>query len=208
MAHKTAKAETRARGRPRAYDPDVALQHARDAFWLTGYAGTSLDEISAATGMNRPSLRSAFGDKRALYIKTLNGYWDAKAVAMGEALGGRSLEGALMRAYETALDTYFSGGGGARGCFVVTTAVTEAIEDLEIQRIVTAGFKMLDNSFEALFHSARARGDLAEHADPEALAMLATATMQSLSVRARAGASRDTLWALACKAVSVICGDQ
>src|ERR1700735_841426 len=105
MMHKTAKAETRPRGRPRAYDPDVALQRARDAFWRTGYAGTSLDEISAATGMNRPSLRAAFGDKRELYLKTLNAYWRAKAVAMREALDGRTVEDALMRAYEMALST-------------------------------------------------------------------------------------------------------
>jgi AcrR family transcriptional regulator len=58
----------RPRGRPRAYDPDVALAQAMDTFWHAGYAGTSLDDLSAATGMNRPSLYAAFGDKRALYL--------------------------------------------------------------------------------------------------------------------------------------------
>jgi AcrR family transcriptional regulator len=201
-----AELEARRRGRPRAYDPDTALQRARDVFWKTGYAGASLDEISIATGMNRPSLKAAFGDKRALYLRTLNAYWDAKTVGMGEALHGRPVEDALMRAYEMALATYFSGGGGARGCFVIGTAITEAIEDAEIQRIVSAGFKMLDDSFEALFRSASARGELSQDADPAALALLATATMQSMSVRARAGAPRDELWAFARKAVSVICG--
>jgi TetR/AcrR family transcriptional regulator, copper-responsive repressor len=156
--------------------------------------------------MNRPSLRAAFGDKRELYLKTLNAYWDAKAVAMREALDGRTVEAALLRAYEMALATYFSGDCGARGCFVVGTAITEAVEDFEIRRIVTAGFKMLDDNFEALFRSARTRGELSHDADPEALGMLATATMQSMAVRARGGAPRDELWAFARKAVSVICG--
>jgi AcrR family transcriptional regulator len=199
-------AATRPRGRPRSYDPDTALQRARDAFWQTGYAGTSLDEISAATGMNRPSLRAAFGDKRAIYLRTLNAYWDAKAMAMRDALEGRSLEAALMRAYEMALVTYFSGSGGARGCFVVSTAITESVEDGEIRRIVTAGFKMLDDRFEALLRSARTRGELSQDADPEALAQLATATMHSIAVRARAGAPREELLAFARKAVGVICG--
>lgn len=203
-----AKAETRPRGRPRAYDPDTALQRARDAFWKTGYAGTSLDEISAATGMNRPSLRAAFGDKHALYLRTLNAYWDFKTIAMREALNGQPLGEGLMRVYEMSLDTYFSGVGGARGCFVVGTAITEAAEDPEIRRIVTAGFKMLDDSFEALLRSARARGELGEGADLGALALLASATMHSMAVRARAGAPRDELWAFACKAVGVICGRQ
>ena len=40
-----------------------------DVFWKDGFAATSLDDISAATGLNRPSLYGAFGDKRALYLK-------------------------------------------------------------------------------------------------------------------------------------------
>ncbi len=43
------KSEKRPRGRPRAYEPDVALRRAADAFWKTGYSGTSLDDLSAAT---------------------------------------------------------------------------------------------------------------------------------------------------------------
>jgi len=31
----------------------------------------SLDDISAATGMNRPSLYAAFGDKQAIYLKAI-----------------------------------------------------------------------------------------------------------------------------------------
>ena len=53
----------------------------RTTFWKTGYAGTSLDDIAAATGMNRPSLRAAFGDKHAIYLKALNEYWELKFAA-------------------------------------------------------------------------------------------------------------------------------
>jgi AcrR family transcriptional regulator len=159
MVRKLAEAAKKPRGRPRAYNAETALRHARDVFWRRGYVGASLDEISAAAGMNRPSLRAAFGDKHALYLKTLNAYWDLKAIRMGEALSGPGLEVALMRAYDGALATYFSGQGRARGCFVVTTAITEAVEDAEIRRVVTAGFKMLDDSFERLFRSARDNGE-------------------------------------------------
>jgi len=58
------------RGRPRAYEPDVALGRALDLFRKQGFAATSLDDLSEATGMNRPSLYGAFGDKRELYIKS------------------------------------------------------------------------------------------------------------------------------------------
>src|ERR1700678_2029748 len=107
MVQKKIEAEPRRRGRPRAYDPQAALGRATDAFWKTGYSATSLDEISAATGMNRPSLYAAFGDKCALYLEALAGYLRFRFAATPEALGGAPrLNEALMRAYEAALSIY------------------------------------------------------------------------------------------------------
>src|SRR5262252_663893 len=129
MVQKEANKEPKRRGRPRAYDPTAAIQQAIEAFWKTGYSGTSLDEISAATGMNRPSLYAAFGDKHALYLKALEGYWEVGLAAMREALAddGLTLDEALMRFYDGQLSIYFSGGGRPRGCFAVGTATTEAV---------------------------------------------------------------------------------
>lgn len=204
---KTGKAEKKPRGRPRAYEPLVALRQAAEAFWKAGYAGTSLDDISAATGMNRPSLRAAFGDKHAIYVKALNDYWELKVATMREALdSSRPLDEALMSVYDAALSIYFSGRGRARGCFVVGTAVTEAVDDPEIRSIVSGGFRKLDADFEARLRLAHEAGELGEDADPEALAMLATATMHTIAIRARAGTSRKDLRKLASKVVSVICG--
>src|SRR5260221_8326076 len=69
MVQKTEGAKKR--GRPRGYEPEAALTRARAAFWDAGYAATSLDALSEATGMNRPSLYGAFGDKRAPNLKAL-----------------------------------------------------------------------------------------------------------------------------------------
>ncbi len=72
--------EPKRRGRPRAYQPEIALGKALDLFRKDGFAATSLDDLSAATGMNRPSLYGAFGDKRELYIKSYQRYRaDARA---------------------------------------------------------------------------------------------------------------------------------
>ncbi|WP_019832701.1 TetR/AcrR family transcriptional regulator [Sphingomonas sp. PR090111-T3T-6A] len=194
------------RGRPRAYDPEEALQRAMHAFWKSGYAGTSLDEIAAATGMNRPSLRAAFGDKHDLYLKVLGAYWDAKFEMMREALEGGTLREALMRAYEASLSLYFFGEGWAHGCLVVGTAITEAPEDAEIRQMVSEGFQTLDVYFEARFRLAQRAGELEDGADVDALAFLASATMHTIAIRARAGTSRERLEELARRAVDVICG--
>ncbi|MEI9984161.1 MAG: TetR/AcrR family transcriptional regulator [Aliidongia sp.] len=207
MVQKKSNTEPKPRGRPRAYDPQTALLRARDAFWKTGYSGTSLDEISAATGMNRPSLYAAFGDKRALYLEALAQYWQLSFASMREALADdRPLDEALMHVYEGALSIYFSGDGRPRGCFVIGTAVTEAIEDSEIRQSLAAGLQTFDTDFEARLRTAREKGELKGDADPAVLGVLATATMHTIAIRARAGAPRAELRELARKAVKVICG--
>jgi len=202
---KSEPVEKRPRGRPRAYEPELVLRQAMELFWKTGYGGTSLDDIAAATGVNRPSLRAAFGDKHAIYLKALGDYWERKFATMRDALaGGDALDKSLMRVYDAALSLYFSGGGRARGCFVVGTAVTEALEDPEIRSSLTDGFHRLDAYFEARLRSAREAGELEPSADPEALALLATATLHTIAIRARAGTSKSELRKLALKAVSAI----
>src|SRR3954447_8403912 len=101
------------RGRPRAYDPATAVARVIDRFWKAGYAATSLDDLSEATGMNRPSLYAAFGDKRDLYIRALTQYWDRTRPGVKEALAyDRTLRAAFGSLYGRALKVYLSGEGG------------------------------------------------------------------------------------------------
>jgi AcrR family transcriptional regulator len=194
------------RGRPRAYDAQLALQRATEAFWRAGYAGTSMEALTAATGMNKPSLYAAFGDKRSLYFAALKLYWQTAFASMRKALSEpRNLEDALLRVYDGALSIYFAGDGSARGCFVVGTAVTEAAEDREIRSSLLAGFLTFDNDFEARFRTAREQGQLRGNRDPAALAILATATLHTIAIRARAGVPRARLRELARKSVAAIC---
>jgi AcrR family transcriptional regulator len=207
MVQKKIEAGPKRRGRPRAYDPEAALRQVTDAFWRTGYSATSLDELSAATGMNRPSLYAAFGDKHALYLEALAGYWRLSLAATREALAGDGpLDEALMRAYEAALSIYFSGEGNPRGCFVIGTAVTEAVEDSDIRKSLADGFRTMDADFEARFRIALEKGELKSDADPTGLAILASATMQTIAIRARVGIPREELRRLAQMAVTIISG--
>jgi TetR/AcrR family transcriptional regulator, copper-responsive repressor len=201
-------AQPRRRGRPRAYDPQAALQCATDCFWRSGYSGTSLDEICAATDMNRPSLYAAFGDKHTLYLKALERYRQLGLATMREALADRDrpLGEVLMRAYDGQLSIYFSGDGLPRGCFAIGTATTEAVEDREIRSALAEGLRALDADFEARIRTARESGELQNDADPATLAMLASATLHTIAIRARAGVPRTELREIARKAVTVICG--
>src|ERR1044072_8920960 len=138
MVQKKPKAEPAAakkRGRPRAYDHDTALARAAATFWKAGYAGTSLDDLSEATGMNRPSLYAAFGDKRDLYLKTLDYYRDeSRALARAALADDPPLKVFLKRFYDKALDLYF--GDGPRGCYTVGTAATVAAVDEDVRKFL------------------------------------------------------------------------
>ena len=195
------------RGRPRAYEPDIALGKALGLFRKEGFAATSLDDLSAATGMNRPSLYGAFGDKRELYIKSYQRYRDdARAAMIGIFSGDLPLRKRLERIYAAALDIYLSGESGPLGCFTVMTAASEAVADPEIRAMVLEGFSQLDKAFGAAFRQAKDKGELPAGADPAVLAQLASATIHTIAIRARARVPRGELEALVEGAIDVMCG--
>jgi AcrR family transcriptional regulator len=197
--------EPKRRGRPRAYQPDVALGKALELFRRDGFAGTSLDDLSAATGMNRPSLYGAFGDKRDLYIKSYARYrTDARAAMIEIFRDELPIRKRLERIYAVALDIYLNGEAGPRGCFTVMTAASEAVFDPEIRSLVLEGFSELDSAFANCFRLAKQKGELAVVADPAVLAQLASATIHTIAIRARAGVPRKELEAIVKGAIDLM----
>jgi TetR/AcrR family transcriptional regulator, copper-responsive repressor len=195
------------RGRPRAYQPDIALGRALDLFRKDGFAATSLDDLSAATGMNRPSLYGAFGDKRELYIKSYARYRADARAAMQEIFRAElPIRKRLERIFEVALDIYLSGDTGPRGCFTVMTAASEAVADPEIRALVLEGFSELDKAFAVCFRVAKEKRELTNSADPVVLAQLASATIHTIAIRARAHVPRKELEAIVKGATDVMVG--
>ncbi|MEM5316624.1 TetR/AcrR family transcriptional regulator [Paraburkholderia sp. JHI869] len=202
------KKNSRPRGRPRAYDPEEALARARDTFWRNGYAGTSLDDLSEATGMNRPSLYGAFGDKHALYLQTMERYVEAGRSAMESALDSAlPLRDALMRVFDGALGWYLPAHDAARGCLLIGTAAVEAVNDDAVRERLAAGLRTFDKAFERRLRVALAKGELPPDANVPMFARLASALLHSMALRARAGDSRASLRAMAVAGVALICGE-
>jgi AcrR family transcriptional regulator len=201
-----APAEPKRRGRPRAYEPDVALGKALELFRKGGFAATSLDDLSAATGMNRPSLYGAFGDKRELYIKSYQRYRDDARAATSEIFRQEMpIRERLTRIYGVALDIYFAGDSGPSGCFTVMTAGSEAVNDPDIRAMVVDALTEVDKAFGRCFSRAKEKGELGEGADPAVLGQVASATLHTLAIRSRAGVPRKELEALVQGALDVMC---
>ena len=204
-------AVARRRGRPRRVEPAQALDRALEAFWTHGYAGTSLDALSSATGMNRPSLYATFGDKQQLYLRTLDRFGERmEAAAVAAMADAATLREALAGFYRGALSVYLGDarddGPLARGCHVICTAAAEAPEEPAIRAALQAVLALIDRRLAERFAAAVAAGELPADSDVEALGLLAGATLHSLAIRARAGTPRPTLERLVEAAVARLCG--
>jgi AcrR family transcriptional regulator len=199
-------AEPKRRGRPRAYAPDVAIGQALALFRKGGFAATSLDDLSEVTGMNRPSLYGAFGDKRALYIKSYQRYRDDYAVTLLEIFKADiDIRVRLQRFFGAALEIYLTG-EEPRGCFTVMTVASDAIADPDIRELVYRGFADVDDAFGWCFRTAIERGEMPDTVDVVALSRMASATLFSLSIRARAGVPRTELDVIVEGAIALLCG--
>ena len=123
--------------RPREFDTDKVLDALQDVFWERGYEGTSYAHITAATGLRKGSLYSAFGDKRALYLEALAQY-DSGNVSNGVAMlsninqtGAERID-ALMQSLVDAAETK----RGRWGCLLCNAAVDQAPLDPDTETAV------------------------------------------------------------------------
>ncbi|ATQ42188.1 TetR family transcriptional regulator [Caulobacter mirabilis] len=201
------KSEGRGRGRPRSYDPDAALAAARDAFWEAGYSATSLDDLAAATGMNRPSLYAAFGDKHSLYLAALKGQAEGMLAATRAGLAFRGdLKATLANFYSRAVDLYIGDRDSGRGCFLVGTALADAVSDVEVRAVLRESFEQMDTLMAERLQRAVVDGDLPADADVPTLTYVAMSALHGLAIRSRAGFSREALGRLANAAATAVCG--
>jgi AcrR family transcriptional regulator len=197
--------ELRPRGRPRSFDPDEVLDKARAVFWNLGYAATSLDDLAAATGLNRPSLYAAFGDKHALYLACLDRSAREGVASLTAALKTEApLRVLLGVIFDRTIEIYRAGEVGQRGCFLVGTAVTQAVDDPAARERLAGFVADTDRLFAERFEAQH--DQLAPGVTPAAAGAMASATFHTLAVRARTGAVEAEMQAVGRAAVDLICG--
>jgi len=198
------KKSPRPRGRPRQFDAGAVLERATGVFWSRGLSTTTLDELSAATGLVRPSIANAFGDKHDLYRLALARFSEQVRGRVAEVLtSSDDLATALARFYSSALDVYCAQ-DPALGCFVMCTAPVEAVTHPEVRELLSSLIADLDEVLRERFAAARRDGQLAASADAAALARLAQSVLHSLAIRARSGASKPSLHRIARDAVKLL----
>ena len=203
MVQKTASQPGAAKGRPRSFDTDEVLRQVRDAFLRYGFSGTSMDQLASATGLHKPSLYGAFGDKKQLYLRALDQYLDEVRLEIGAALSQPRLIDSLRQLIDGSIKLFTRQGGG--GCFMMSTAVPEAREDPEISQFIRDAMDSLEHALVRRLEKAADAGEISRDADPRALAMILVANHYDLSARARAGYPVKELQDLGDRTIKLVC---
>ncbi len=175
--------------RPLKFDPQVALENAMNVFWRQGYEATSLDDLTEAMGINRPSLYNTFGSKHDLYLATLKHYRERYSQQMIAALAtANNLHEALSGAF-TAVIRSETGSG----CMMVNTIIEILPHDAIVAEFVQAADEETEVAFADAIARAQARGEVSTDKDPEGLAKYFNLVMQGLRVRSKSGCCAETL---------------
>lgn len=179
--------------RPRGFDRDDVLLRATRLFWRKGYEATTLSEVLAATGLSKSSLYNTFGDKRRLFLEAMGAYRRDRMARLRQALddgrpGRESIAAFFQEMAERREDSE-----RRLGCMSCNEAVELGPTDAEVQRLVNADFRDLEDAFVAAIARGQADGSITRREDPRRLGRFLTSSLQGLHVLSRAGADAATL---------------
>jgi AcrR family transcriptional regulator len=73
-------------GRQRSFEKDAMLRTIMCVFWRNGYAGTSMANLTNATGLTKPSLYLAYGNKEEIFKASLGHYLEMQSEVIGSTL--------------------------------------------------------------------------------------------------------------------------
>ena len=179
-------------GRPRTFDRDTALDQAMEVFWRHGYEGATIAQLTEAMGINPPSLYAAFGSKEALLKAALDRYTARREAWMEEVLSAPTAREVtarmLMGVAEKQTDP-----SNPPGCLLVQGGLACGSGSANVPFELAARRAQTEEQLRHRFERAKAEGDLAEAADPAALARYVSAVITGMSVMASSGADREAL---------------
>ncbi|GAA0911384.1 TetR/AcrR family transcriptional regulator [Virgisporangium aurantiacum] len=182
------------RGRPRTFDPDIALRQALDLFWERGYEGTSLNDLAQAMGIASGSIYACFGSKEDLFRKVMALYGATSGEPPRRALREHPTARAAIQAMLRATADQITGPDTPHYCMLILAAPTGAVENHPVREFLADRRRDMHATIKARLTQARTDGDLTTSPDTlDAVARYYTTVVQGLSIQARDGATRADL---------------
>lgn len=178
--------------RPLTFNKHKALADVTLLFWLQGYEGTSVQQILTCMGLNRSSLYSTFGDKRALFIQALDQFSSLTGLACAPLNQFEDPKEAVRQFYNL---VFFALPVEQRknGCLLVNTILEQSGLDDELASIAANKLAVVSSAFQGCFESAKISGSLSDKCDAEALAAFFMTFTKGLRVEAREGRTEESM---------------
>jgi|SRR5690349_5228384 len=191
--------------RPREFDEAEVVEAAREQFWLHGFNGTSLDDLTVVTGLGRGSLYAAFTDKRNLFLRALDDY---AAAVMGQLLAdlrdpdksGRDRVVDHIR-FITKLLTADTKG---KGCLMAKSAAEMGATDKEVSRRVRKWLDGYQRDIAEAIQAAQRDGEIDPDVEPDELALLILALLRGAEALRKGGMPPRAIVAVAERAIALI----
>ncbi|MFE1596043.1 TetR/AcrR family transcriptional regulator [Nocardia sp. NPDC058705] len=181
------------RGRPRGFDRDIALRRAMEVFWELGYDGASMSDLTAAMGINSPSLYAAFGDKEALFRAAVELYGRTEGSHTARALREQPTAYAAIETMLRDNIATYADPGLPNGCMVVLAGATYASRTASVREFLIEARRHTTADIRARLDRGVTDGDLAPGTDTASLAVLYSTLLYGLSIQARDGVGADEL---------------
>jgi AcrR family transcriptional regulator len=191
--------------RPRTFDEETVVAAAREAFWNRGYAATSVDDLAEATGLGKSSLYGAFGDKHALFLRTLDDYCTT-AVDEVEA----QLRQPGVAAYDRLVGHVRSTVAGVvadtqrRGCLMSKSSAELGAADDDVDRVVGRSLSRWRTALVDCLDEAGRDGAISDGVDPQATATMLLGLMRGFEALRKGGVKPGQISAAADQALALI----
>ncbi len=184
---------TRLRGRPRSFNEAEALEQATRVFWAKGYDGATVDDLVAGTGVSRPSLYATFGDKESLFMRCLEHYARSAILFATQVLSAASTIQEAVGSYLRMTVEGVTCHSTPSGC--LTACVVPSVEDSKVQDFSARAAAQMAQVIEQRLREAVAAGELPPDFPCAMRSRHILGMSSALALRARAGATRETLQA-------------
>jgi TetR/AcrR family transcriptional repressor of nem operon len=190
--------------RPREFDEIVALDAAIDCFWKRGYEATSIRDLAETIGISAPSLYSAFGDKRKLFVRALERYLDQSMRARIKRLEDSLPPKEALRRFIGEIIEHSVTDRERRGCFLINSALEVAPHDKEVGAAIAERLGELEAFFRRSITAAQAEGTVSPHCVATDLARLLLGILLGVRVLARSKPERALLEGVARPALALL----
>jgi TetR/AcrR family transcriptional repressor of nem operon len=178
-------------GRCKEFDENVVLQRAMELFWEQGYEKTSMNDLVETMGIHKKSLYDTFGDKHALYLKTIARYGSYSAEKLkSEAMRAATANQALQNIFDFIID-----GNEDRhwGCFFVNAATEMASRDEEVKKMTEGAFAQTERFLAGIIDRGQKSGEFSCKYSAQDAAEFLQNTLLGIRVLVRASASKEKM---------------